>query len=70
MKQNLKRFYQDRVISQLCNEYDYQNIHQIPSLNKVTVNQRLGERAQNTRVLNTSSTELAIITTQRGITTR
>jgi large subunit ribosomal protein L5 len=70
MKQRLKRFYYERVVSQLFETCHYKNVHQIPRLEKVVINRGLGEIAQNAKVLESSLRELAVIATQRGVVTQ
>jgi len=70
MRQRLKHFYQETVISQLVKKFSYGNVHQVPRLGKIVVNRGLGEIAQNAKALETSLLELTVIATQRGVVTR
>jgi len=70
MKQRLKHIYHEQVIPKLREQTCYQNIHQIPKLNKVVINRGLGEAAQNTKILESSISELKIIATQNVVVTR
>jgi large subunit ribosomal protein L5 len=70
MRQRLKHFYQETVISQLVKKFCYKNVHQVPKLQKVIINRGLGEIAQNAKALESSLLELATISTQRGVVTR
>jgi large subunit ribosomal protein L5 len=70
MRQRLKHFYQETVISQLVKKFSYKNVHQVPRLEKIVINRGLGEIAQNAKALESSLLELTIIATQRGVVTR
>lgn len=70
MRQRLKRFYQEKVVSQLVKRFSYKNIHQVPRLKKIVINRGLGQSAQNAKALESSLLELTIIATQRGVVTR
>jgi large subunit ribosomal protein L5 len=70
MKQRLKHIYHTRVILELREQFCYRNIHQVPKINKIVVNRGLGEAAQNTKILESSMSELKMITTQRAVVTR
>lgn len=70
MAERLKTFYQDNVVPKLLDQFNYENIHQVPKLVKVTVNRGLGEASQNAKALEASLTEIAVITGQKPVVTR
>lgn len=70
MAQRLKTLYQDTIVPKLMEQFQYQNIHQVPKLTKVTVNRGLGEAAQNAKSLEASLNEIATIAGQRPVVTR
>ena len=71
MKQRLKRFYQEQVVSHMCEKFNYKNVHQIPRLKKIVVNRGINAtRNTNAAAFEKSLLELALITTQRGVVTR
>jgi large subunit ribosomal protein L5 len=70
MADKLKTLYQDKVVSKLMEQFQYGNIHQVPKVIKVTVNRGLGEAAQNAKSLESSLSELALITGQKPVVTR
>lgn len=70
MRQRLKRFYQEYSISQLQKFFEYKNVHQIPYLKKIIINQGLEEATQNNKVLESSLLELTSIAAQRRVVTR
>lgn len=70
MTQRLKTLYQQTILPKLREEFGYSNIHQVPKLSKVTVNRGLGEASQNAKALESSLSELAVITGQKPVVTR
>jgi large subunit ribosomal protein L5 len=69
MPQRLKYFYQEKVVPQLRKQFCYKNVHKIPRIEKVVINQGLGERMQSSKILESSLSELTIIATQRVVVT-
>jgi large subunit ribosomal protein L5 len=70
MAEPLKTLYQETIVSKLKEQFGYSNIHQVPKVIKVTVNRGLGESSQNAKALESSVSELAIITGQKPVVTR
>ncbi|NEQ66416.1 MAG: 50S ribosomal protein L5 [Symploca sp. SIO1B1] len=70
MTEKLKSLYQEKVVPKLKEQFGYQNIHQVPRLVKITVNRGLGEASQNSKALESSLNEIAIITGQKPVVTR
>lgn len=70
MSQNLKQRYLETIVPKLMDEFKYSNIHQVPKIEKVTVNRGLGEASQNAKALESSITEISVITGQKPVVTR
>lgn len=70
MADALKELYKDKIVPKLMEQFQYENIHQVPKLVKVTINRGLGEAAQNAKSLEASITEFAVITGQKPVVTR
>ena len=70
MAQRLKSLYQDTIVPKLQEQFGYTNIHQVPKVTKITVNRGLGEASQNAKALESSLSEVAIITGQKPVVTR
>jgi large subunit ribosomal protein L5 len=70
MANNLKTTYQEKIVPKLIEQFQYENVHQVPKVIKVTVNRGLGEAAQNAKSLEASLTEIAKITGQKPVVTR
>jgi large subunit ribosomal protein L5 len=70
MVQKFKELYTQDVIPYLKDTFEYQNIHQIPRIEKIQINRGLGVAAQNTKVLKKSIDEFRTITGQQPIVTK
>jgi large subunit ribosomal protein L5 len=70
MAQRLKTQYQETIVPKLMEQFGYKNIHQVPKLIKVTVNRGLGEASSNAKALESSLSEIALITGQKPVVTR
>ncbi|AFY85739.1 MULTISPECIES: 50S ribosomal protein L5 [Chroococcidiopsis] len=66
----LKSIYQEKIVPQLVEQFQYKNVHQVPKLVKITINRGLGEAAQNAKAMESSLTELATIAGQKPVVTR
>lgn len=66
----LKERYEKEIVPKLKEQFGYTNIHQVPKLVKVTVNRGLGEASQNAKALESSLSEIAVITGQKPVVTR
>lgn len=67
MLPRLKSKYRQEIIPALQKEYNYQNIMQIPQLNKIVVSVGLGEYIQNHKALETAQHDLGLITGQKPL---
>lgn len=70
MSTQLKDLYNETIVPKLMQQFQYENIHQVPKLVKITVNRGIGEAAQNAKALEASVNELAVITGQKPVVTR
>ena len=66
----LQSFYQEQVVPKLKEKFSYQNVHQIPKLEKIVLNMGLGEAIQNIKILDLAVEELTQIAGQRPVVTR
>nr|YP_010337577.1 ribosomal protein L5 [Dixoniella grisea]UNJ17162.1 ribosomal protein L5 [Dixoniella grisea] len=67
---NLKQVYKDSVVPELTNKFNYKNYHQVPKIQKITLNRGLGEAAQNLKSLENSVLEITNITGQKPLITK
>jgi large subunit ribosomal protein L5 len=66
----LKTYYQETITAKLKEQFGYTNVHQIPKVTKIVINRGLGEASQNAKALESSLSELAVITGQKPVVTR
>ena len=66
----LKNRYKESIRPKLLKDLGLKNIHQVPKVVKVNINRGLGEAAQNSKALEASLNEMAIITGQKALVTR
>ncbi len=64
---NLKDLYTKEVAPALMNKYNYKSVMQIPKLDKVVINVACGDAKDNTKIIESVSTDLATITGQKPI---
>ena len=65
-----KAFYRSEVAPALEKEFSYQNVMQIPKLEKITLNIGVGEAVDNPKALEDAVEELTLIAGQRAVITR
>ena len=65
----VKEFYQTEIMPALLKHFSYENVMQIPKLDKVTLNIGVGEAIQNPKALEDAVEELTLIAGQRAIIT-
>jgi large subunit ribosomal protein L5 len=66
----LKKHYQDVAVPRLTQQFGWKNKHQVPRIEKVTLNCGLGEASKNQKLLDSVVDELRLITGQAPMTTR
>jgi len=64
---NLKDLYTKEVAPALMNKYNYKSVMQIPKMNKIVINVACGDAKDNTKIIESVSTDLAKITGQKPI---
>ena len=66
----LQEYYRDTVVGQLKEKFSYQNIMEVPRLEKITVNIGLGEAIGDKKVIEKALGDLSKITGQQPIVTK
>jgi large subunit ribosomal protein L5 len=64
MKKNLKNSYIQNVKPLLMKDFGYKNVEEVPKLVKISINRGLGEGSRNSKELDLSVKELAMISSQ------
>ena len=67
---SLKTRYRETIRPKLLKDLGLQNVHQVPKVQKVTLNRGLGEAATNSKALEASLKEMATISGQKALVTR
>lgn len=70
MASRLEEKYKNEVISALMEKFQYENIMEVPKLEKVVINMGLGEARENPKILEGAVNELEIISGQRPVVTK
>ena len=61
----LKEKYRAQVVPELREQLGLENVHQVPTLEKIVVNMGVGEAVQDAKVLDAAMEDMAIITGQK-----
>nr|YP_010987518.1 ribosomal protein L5 [Hydrocytium acuminatum]WOR09563.1 ribosomal protein L5 [Hydrocytium acuminatum] len=70
MTQRFKTLYFEKILPELKSEFNYKNIHQVPSIQKIVLNRGIGQASQSAKSFENSIKELNLISGQKGIITR
>ena len=62
----MRERYRTSIVPELRDEFKYENVMQIPRLDKIVVNMGVGEAPREPRMMEAALAELALITGQRG----
>ncbi len=70
MATRLQEKYKTEVVKKLQDKFAYDNVHQIPKLEKVVINMSVGDAITNGKALDAAVAELVQITGQKPIVTK
>ncbi|PKM84945.1 MAG: 50S ribosomal protein L5 [Firmicutes bacterium HGW-Firmicutes-11] len=70
MAARLKEKYKTDVFEALMEKFKYDNVMQVPKLEKITINMGLGEAKDNAKLMETAVQEIALVTGQKPVTTK
>ncbi len=62
--------YKNEVVPKLKKDFNYQNIMEVPKIEKVVINMGVGEATQNIKILDNAVNELTLIAGQKAIIRR
>ena len=65
----LKKKYEETIVPALTKEFSYTTPMQVPRLEKIVINQGLGEATQDKKIIETAINELTAITGQKAVQT-
>lgn len=66
----LKRLYDESICQKMREEFNYNNVMQIPKLKKIVVNVGIGEAIKNPKLLESAVNELTTITGRKPVITK
>ncbi len=67
---NIKRLYNEKVRPEMLKTFGYENVMEVPKLDKIVVNMGVGEAITEAKVLEAAAGDLGLITGQRPAITR
>ena len=70
MSAGLRETYKNDVFGALLEKYKYENVMEVPKLEKITINMGLGDAKDNAKMMETAVEELALISGQRPVVTK
>lgn len=70
MSSRLKTKYEEEVVPSLIEEFNYENVMEVPKLEKIVVNIGAGEAKNNPKIIESAMEDLTAITGQKPIPTR
>lgn len=70
MTSRLKEKYDNEVVKSLMEQFQYENVMEVPKLEKVIINMGVGEAKDNPKVLESAVAELEIISGQKPVITK
>ena len=66
---NLKKKYKEEIIPALTREYNYRSVMQVPRLEKIIINQGVGQAVADKKLVDIAQEELSLIAGQKAIQT-
>ena len=66
----LRDLYEKEITPAMIKKFGYKNIMEVPKLEKIVVNMGVGEAKDNSKALDSALADMAIITGQKGVTTK
>ena len=70
MAARLKETYKNTVFAALREQFKYENVMEVPKLEKVTINMGLDEAKENAKIMESAVEEISLITGQRPVVTK
>jgi len=66
----LKTNYKEQIVPALMKEFGYKSIMQVPRLQKIVINQGMGQAVADKKLIEVAAEELTMITGQKAVTTK
>lgn len=69
MTTRLKKLYEDEIKAAMTEQYGYNNVNEIPTLEKIVINMGVGEATTDSRKPQAAANDLALIAGQKAVVT-
>ncbi|MBP3468586.1 MAG: 50S ribosomal protein L5 [Lachnospiraceae bacterium] len=66
----LNDMYKNEIMDAMKNKFGYKNVMEIPKIDKIVVNMRVGEAKDNAKLLDAAVADMELITGQKAVLTR
>lgn len=66
----LKDVYKNEIMDAMTKKFGYKNVMEIPKIDKIVVNMRVGEAKENAKILDAAVADMEQITGQKAVVTR
>ncbi len=66
---NLKKKYKEEIVPALTKEFGYRTVMQVPRLEKIIINQGVGQAVADKKIVDIAQEELTLITGQKAVQT-
>jgi large subunit ribosomal protein L5 len=66
----LKKKYREEVIPALMEQFQYDNVMEVPRIEKVCLNQGVGDATQDKKLVDTAVAELSMVAGQKAVSTK
>jgi large subunit ribosomal protein L5 len=66
----LKKLYFDQIVPGLAKQFEYKSIMQVPKLEKICINQGIGDATQDKKIIEGSLKEMTAIAGQKAVSTK
>lgn len=66
----LKKLYFDQIVPGLVKQFEYKSIMQVPKLEKICINQGIGDATQDKKIIEGSLKEMTAIAGQKAVSTK
>lgn len=66
----LKDLYKNEIVAGMTKKFGYQNVMEVPKINKIVINMGVGEAKDNAKVLETAVKDMETISGQKAVLTK
>jgi len=70
MEKNMTKKYEQMIKDQLCSQFQYKSIMQLPKLEKICLNAGIGDATNDPKLLEAAANEMEQITGQKPVLTK